>query len=84
MCLEEKMCSQRWIVIGEKVNPRKRCSLRRRWAREKMCSLRRRWAREKMCSQGKDGIEKRMWPRGEDGLGKGSLRRIGGGGKDVV
>ncbi len=37
-----------------------------------------------MCSQGKDGIEKRMWPRGEDGLGKGSLRRKGGGGKDVV
>lgn len=59
-------------MIGEKVNPRKRCSLRRRWAREKMCS------------QGKDGIEKRMWPRGEDGLGKGSLRRKGGGGKDVV
>jgi hypothetical protein len=50
-------------VIGEKVNPRK------------ICSLRRRWAREKMCSPGKDGTEERMWPRGEDGLGEGSLRR---------
>jgi hypothetical protein len=48
------------------------------------CSLRRRWAKEKMCSQGKDGTEERMWPRGEDGLGEGSLRRKWGGGKDVV
>jgi hypothetical protein len=59
--------------MEEKVNPRKRCSFRRRWAREKICP------------QGEDGIEERMWPMGEDGLGEeGSLRRKWGGGKDVV
>jgi hypothetical protein len=45
--------------MEEKVNPRKRCSFRRRWAREKICP------------QGEDGLGRKFVPKEKMGLRKG-------------